>query len=408
MTVHQLVPQQSEVELETVLKHARDFDTPFEPFGPALVELCQQFSTALFQAADARRFPELQALAFWTRKAELTRLVEEFRRMEDPRIVLGPRGLVFHVPPANVDTIFVYSWFISALAGNRNIVRVSPRRSEIVEIICRVLRESLERAAPPVRSSAIVIQYGHEREITAAISAASDVRVIWGGDETVRTIRCVPLPPHAKELTFPDRYSLAALRARAFLDLAADSRADLAKRFFNDTFWFDQMACSSPRLVVWCGPADECAAAGHEFASLVEQQIADKGYAVEIGARLNKFTFACRAIVDGGVTSLKSYGSELTLLQLEKLAGLKREHCGAGLLFHFYTLDLESLAPFIERRDQTLTHFGFSAAELRRFACLLNGRGLDRMVPMGQALTFNRFWDGYDLLREMLRSVYIE
>ena len=90
--------------------------------------------------------------------------------------MLGPRGLVFHVPPANVDTIFIYSWLISALAGNRNIVRVSPRRSEVVEIICRVLRESLERARPSVRSSAIVIQYGHEREITEAISAASDMR----------------------------------------------------------------------------------------------------------------------------------------------------------------------------------------------------------------------------------------
>src|SRR5229473_1854189 len=38
-----------------------------------------------------------------------------------------PRGLVFHVPPANVDTIFVYSWALSALAGNRNVVRISPR-----------------------------------------------------------------------------------------------------------------------------------------------------------------------------------------------------------------------------------------------------------------------------------------
>jgi hypothetical protein len=109
-----------------------------------------------------------------------------------------------------------------------------------------------------------------------------------------------------------------------------------------------------------------------------------------------------------GQTEAASYGTELTLLQLEKLAGLKREHRGAGLLFHFHAQDLESLAAFIERRDQTLTHFGFTAVELRRFACLLNGRGLDRIVPVGQALTFNRFWDGYDLLREMLCSVYIE
>ncbi|RAV23587.1 acyl-CoA reductase, partial [Staphylococcus warneri] len=27
----------------------------------------------------------------------------------------------------------------------------------------------------------------------------------------------------------------------------------LLEKFYNDVFWFDQMACSSPRLVVWIG-----------------------------------------------------------------------------------------------------------------------------------------------------------
>jgi len=39
---------------------------------------------------------------------------------------------------------------------------------------------------------------------------------------------------------------------------------------------------------------------------------------------------------------------------------------------------------------------------------LLNGRGIDRIVPLGKALTFNRYWDGYDLLAEMIRHVYVE
>ena len=34
--------------------------------------------------------------------------------------------------------------------------------------------------------------------------------------------------------------------------------------------------------------------------------------------------------------------------------------------------------------------------------------GIDRIVPMGKALTFNRYWDGYDLLAEMIRHVYVE
>ena len=38
----------------------------------------------------------------------------------------------------------------------------------------------------------------------------------------------------------------------------------------------------------------------------------------------------------------------------------------------------------------------------------LNGNAIDRVVPIGQALQFHRFWDGYDLLQEFCRCVYLE
>jgi hypothetical protein len=42
------------------------------------------------------------------------------------------------------------------------------------------------------------------------------------------------------------------------------------------------------------------------------------------------------------------------------------------------------------------------------FARSLNGSGIDRIVPIGQALAFGRFWDGYDLLAEFTRSTLIQ
>jgi len=38
---------------------------------------------------------------------------------------------------------------------------------------------------------------------------------------------------------------------------------------------------------------------------------------------------------------------------------------------------------------------------------ILNGRALDRIVPIGQALQFGRFWDGNDLLQAFCRQVFI-
>ncbi|HWF47503.1 MAG TPA: hypothetical protein VG168_10895, partial [Bryobacteraceae bacterium] len=125
------------------------------------------------------------------------------------------------------------------------------------------------------------------------------------------------------------------------------------------------------------------------------------------GPRLNKLTFAYRAVLDQPVATMRDAGPECVVLELEEAAKLDRNHCGGGLLFQTRADHLLDVAPWIDRRDQTLTHFGFTSEQLRELAVLLNGRGIDRMAPIGQALNFHRYWDGYDLLREFTRTVHV-
>ena len=146
-------------------------------------------------------------LASFLRRASVAALAGEFAAEARPDVVQVPRGLAFHVPPSSVDTMFVYSLAVSLLAGNRNVVRVSPRRSATTE----VLVDALNAAAadhPAVAASLAVVSYGHELEPSALLSRHADVRVIWGGDATIETIRALPLAPHATELLFGDRFSL--------------------------------------------------------------------------------------------------------------------------------------------------------------------------------------------------------
>lgn len=409
MKVQQLVPRAEEVELEEILAGLRDTSGgTLSPFSPEILEFCANFSRGLFHDAEAKRFPELQALAFWMRKAELERLRQEFERLKTPRTIPVPRGLVFHVPPANVDTIFMYSWIVSVMVGNRNILRISPRAAEQTAIICRVFNQCLEGAGDIMRRNTMMIRYGHETEITAAISAAADVRVIWGGDASVNSIRAVRIPPHCKELAFPDRYSLSVVRTPGYLALDEKKRRDVAAHFYNDTYWFDQMACSSPRLLIWCGGQEESTAASAVFVRDLHEEVQRRGYALDTSGSMNKFTFLSRAILDQPVVSAQQVDNQLTVAQLENIRHLDRDHCGGGFLFQHYAEGLESLAACVARKDQTLTYFGFEPVEMAAFAQMLNGRGIDRIVPMGKALTFNRYWDGYDLLAEMIRHVYVE
>jgi hypothetical protein len=168
------------------------------------------------------------------------------------------------------------------------------------------------------------------------------------------------------------------------------------------------MACSSPRVVIWVGEQEICERASTAFYDELEGEVSRKQYALATGPRLNKLTFAYRAILDQPVTRFQQAGPECAVLTLQEVSNLDREHCGGGLLFQAYAKELNEIAPLVIRRDQTLTHFGFTRDELRNLAGLLNGRGIDRIVPVGHALNFNRFWDGYDLLREFTRTVYIQ
>ena len=217
VNVTQVVPASSEpVPLDRLLAGLRDPAARPRPWAPETLELAHRLSRALFHDPAARAFPELQALAFWLRKSEMSRLQTQFDAGKAGSTVLVPRGLVFHVPPSNVDTIFIYSWIVSALAGNANLIRLSDRAGNATVAVCRLFAEALKDAPDVLRSSTAIIRYDRSDEITAAISMACDVRVLWGGDASVNALRAFAVPPHARDLTFPDRHSFSLIKAASY------------------------------------------------------------------------------------------------------------------------------------------------------------------------------------------------
>jgi hypothetical protein len=406
MEISLLIPDQRVISLEDALLLLTEQDTELTaPFSEEVMEFCGTLSQAIFRDKDAARFPELFALAFWMRKAELMRLRSAFQAVVPPETIALPRGLVFHVPPGNVDTIFVYSWLLSALAGNRNVIRMSSRGTPQGAILLRLWRETLQ-SAPRLRSNTVVLSYGHDRDVTAALSMLCDVRVIWGGDHTVSEIRGIALPPHAREITFPDRYSLAVLSAPRYLELSAVEADRLAANFFNDVYWFDQMACSSPETVIWCGDVETSREAADRFWTALAACNARKEYQSAPAIQMRKLLFACESIIDLPAVEYRKE-RDASIVTLESLDCLPRERCGGGMFLSYRIDDLTQLARILRKKDQTLTYFGFSDTELRKFVLSLRGRSIDRIVPIGQALQFNRFWDGYDLLHEFCTFTFV-
>jgi hypothetical protein len=406
MTLTQRFPAGPAVSPERLLAEmaADPVDGPLAVGDERIVDFLTRFARKLLAPATARRFPELASLGFFLRRGEIGKIVTRARGEGSLKF---PRGLVFHVPPANVDTIFVYSWALSALAGNRNVVRISPRSAGAAEAVVEALNSALSEAHPVVAQTQRMVTYDRDDAVTAAFSDACDLRVIWGGDRSVTEVRKQPLRPHARDLTFPDRASFAVMSVAGWEAASESERRDAAVGFYNDSYWFDQAACASPRALFWVGDSTAAARGREEFLSLLATVLAEKAHITEPAMAVQKRVSAYGVAAEGAVRSIHFEGNAVATIELVNATDVPREWLGAGTFPLATVSTLADLAPIVLRKDQTLSVFGFAREELVTFAQTLAGRGIDRIVPFGSALTFAAEWDGYDLLNEFTRIVTI-
>ncbi len=215
-------------------------------FSEEALSLLDDLSHALRILPESRDYPDLAAFAFWCRRSSLCAL----RGGYTGELLLG-RGLALQITPGNVPLNFAYSFAAGLLAGNANAVRLPSDGFPQTELLCRALDELLHTRHSTLRPYAVCFRCGHTSPALAALSALCAVRVVWGGDETISDIRRLPLPPRAVELTFADRYSVCVMRGSAWL--AAEDKDAVARRFFRDAYWSDQLACTAPRAVLWLG-----------------------------------------------------------------------------------------------------------------------------------------------------------
>lgn len=380
-------------------------DNPGLPFAAEAVEALAALSDRLLAPEVSRHFPELAALGFWLRRAHLHALSAEFTRTRPPQAMAVPRGLVLHIPPANVDVMMAYPWALSLLAGNRNIIRVSSRVGEaglhLLDAMAEILAES-----PVLAAANLFVTWPRDHaQAMGEVSALADFRLVWGGDATIAQIRAVPLPPQAGEICFADRTSICAMVAEAVNQADEDDLHRLAEHFATDVTTFGQAACSSPRLLVWVGDDAACDRAQMRLVSALDRLSAD---APAPAMALRRNAYVHQAAAAGLVTRPATAAGPILFAAAPQLVdGQQWGHCFGGLLHVARVPALAALAPFIQRRHQTLCHFGFAQAELAALVAQLRGAGLDRLVPVGMALRFSHLWDGVDLLERLTKSVHL-
>lgn len=384
--------------VEYVIGSEHIVTTPLQVFDKGVRAFIEALSAELLKSSSSHAMPDLAALAFWGRRASLQKMSQEFDGIKDR---LG-RGLCFHITPSNIPINFAFSYLFSLLAGNSNIVRLPSKAFPQVDAFCDALTSVIKKY-PDVAKRTALVRYPRNNEITATFCKRADVRMIWGGDNTIALMRSIPASPRCVDIAFADRFSLALLDGGVVRDAEDVQILRLAENFYNDTFLMDQNACSSPQLILW---QNDDASARKRFWQAVTDY-ARKKYVLQDAVAVDKYTALCeRAILSNNIKSISRSNNLIYRIELRELTSAIVEYRGKGGFFHEYALtNWKDFFSVVTDKFQTITYFGVDKEALQKAVIESKVRGIDRIVPVGKAMDIGIFWDGHDLIRELSRVI---
>lgn len=369
-------------------------------FESGTLNFLKELANTILKDKESRRFPDVIAFAMWCRNLDAS----DYRSSMSHR---QGRGLVFHITPGNVPINFAYSLVTGLLSGNANIVRLPSKKFEQVEFLISKINLIIdENSHSDVRERFALIRYPKEKSINDYFSERCDARIIWGGNRSINEIRNSQIPAKSNEITFADRFSFSAINSVEYLK--SEEKIKIAQGFYNDTYLFDQNACTAPHLITWIGDEKSSIEASLIFWKNIET-LTSKRYSIEPIQIMDKLVAAARFSAGNPKAKLvKSPDNKIFVFKLPSMqSDLEDFKSHSGLFFEVTLKKLDELAGFISSNYQTMTYYGFDLLDLNEFVSTSNLKGIDRVVPVGTSLDFSFIWDGHDLINTLSRKTTI-
>jgi len=403
-----LFPKNKEVNGISELTDLLDVKYPsLQAFDEEIILFLKELSKYLLKDNTIQQTPELVAFAFWIRKSNIKKFLSSLS--QNDKIIYVPRGLVFHIAPSNVDYMFLYSWFISILAGNSNFLRISSNYDDdIVRTIKKLIKFAEENNFWWFLNSNIILNYEHNDEINNLLSLKADTRIFWGGDETIIRMRKFDSKTNVNDVYFADKFSYSVVDSNYYIESAKKEKISLAGNFYNDSYLFNQKACSSPQAIFFVGNEKSSEEASKVFWQQLTNEVKNrtnkKSSSLIIEHYLNWFLLAANNKVNK--TEINDIKPTVVRLPYQDISNTFRT-CGGGFFIESFIKNINELLSVGNESDQTLTYFGFNKVDLKNYVLQKGYRSNLRVVPIGQALNFDVYWDGYSLLNELVKVISV-
>ncbi|MCS1408648.1 MAG: Long-chain acyl-protein thioester reductase [Verrucomicrobia subdivision 3 bacterium] len=260
-------------DLRALAARVRERRTVLDQYSIDELILLVDRTAQRWMSPDSRLFPlrtqGLQFLSSWCRAGSMRRVADlSFRGirgvMDGPqsfestnrRLVFArPRGLVAHWLAGNVPLLGMLALVQGILTRNANLLKTANSFSSVLPSLLDMFRD-LEVKAPSGRTlrgndvlGALAVVYFPREDLASAtaFSEVADVRVAWGGRESIESVMQLPRSLWAEDIFFGPKLSYMAI-GREYLDGGRKQKRTL-RRAATDASVFDQYACASPHTI---------------------------------------------------------------------------------------------------------------------------------------------------------------
>jgi len=326
------------------------------------------------------------------------RSLSEFVSIETRKSIRHvPRGMVCHWVAGNVPLLALFSWAISVVLGNRNVIRLSSRQDDVVSPFLEALQQ-LSAVGRVIANGTVVVSFDSDNvNAQRLMSEAADARIAWGGKEAVNSIRGLPAHWECEDIVFGPRVSMAVIDPEAI-------DAGGIRRLVTDVAVFDQMACSSPQSIFVKGRRKSA-----EFQQFREQFCREfetvastyPRHALDFSETYQIGLDRARMLLDGAEIS-RDRSTSWTVAVVDRPNDTVQCANRFVQLVPFDALD--EVYPLIPRNVQTVVSL-LGTDNLAEFTEIAAKLGVCRFPRPGEGNNFENPWDGNGLVSRLTRAV---
>lgn len=356
-----------------------------KPFSTSAIDLLDLTSQKIFARKIKRE--ELFPIAFYCRKANLLTLKEHYKN----RLSCGT---VLFICPKNVDVLSCYAVVFGILTGNHIVIR--PSKSELFHQFVEILfSATTELGLFGILKSFRILDPLNESDL-AFWSQRANVRVAWGGNDSIRRYSAMQKSVDCRDVFFAHRNSLAIIDCDKI-----DNIREVAKLFWKCTYSFEQASCSSPKIVYFLHPNKSLIV---QFWSVIAVIAKQKNNFSPINM-IDKYYYLCKYLATQP-SKIKMYGNYVYVIE-----GI-RHNLKEGLPLGwgtFITFNARSIAECIQWPEQlqTIAYYGLNREDILDELLKSDNTSITRIVSLDKVLEFNHLIDGIDIIERLTRKIAI-